>query len=161
MSPLGLLREWFDSAADAEGGPRPRSARSDDRERPAPDGGTTGLGVEADAPTGFAPGASADGYAVDLVIFEWLTTLIDAAGPAGALRAVDQYERMGWIDADLRSYLESALGGPALDVDVDPTDPGELTVADHERSYEYVRRLSILREPDGDREATPSRERGP
>lgn len=104
-------------------------------------------------PVGFA--TDAGGYATDLVIFEWLSMLIDAAGPAGALRAIDRYERMGWIDSDLRVHLETVLGGPALDADVDPREPGELTVTEHGRSYEYVRRLAVLRRlrADGGREA--------
>lgn len=108
--------------------------------------GAPDAGGESPPPSSGRVGiAGADGYAMDLVVFEWLTTLICAAGPAGALRAIRQYERIGWIDADLRSHLEAVLGGPALDADVDPTEPGELAVADHERSYEYVRRLAVLR----------------
>lgn len=136
--------------ADADGADAP----------PAPPASAPPAGDGRSAAAGLAVEADVGGYAADLVIFEWLTALIDAAGPAGALRAVGRYERTGWIGPDLRAYLETVLGGPALDADVDPREPGELTVTDHERSHRYVRRLAVLGRIEGDAEAAADREGG-
>jgi len=85
-----------------------------------------------------------DGYAAELVAMEWLGMLVRVAGPAGALRALTSYERLGWLGSDARADLVELLGGPGLDVDVDPTRPVEPTAEDHAESYTYVRMLAQL-----------------
>lgn len=85
-----------------------------------------------------------DGYAAELVVMEWLGTLVRSAGPAGALRAVTYYERLGWISAEVRADLLEQLGGPGLDAGIDPTRTAEPTAEDHAESYTYVRTLARL-----------------
>jgi archaellum component FlaD/FlaE len=88
--------------------------------------------------------AIGESYASDLVVFEWLSELVRAGGPASALQALDYYESVGWISPEVRRDLEDVLSGPHLDVHVDPSRPEELTGDDHVDSYEYVRQLNAL-----------------
>ena len=84
------------------------------------------------------------GYAADLLVFEWLSELVCASGPASALKALDYYESVGWISPSVRRELEAVLSGPHLDAHVDPSDPSELSAGDHADSHGYVRRLGAL-----------------
>ena len=86
------------------------------------------------------------GYAGDILVMEWLATLMDSSGPAGALRAVNHYENMGWISGEVRERLVDVIGGPSLDVFVDPTQAREPTADDHAASHEYLRVLDRLSE---------------
>jgi len=86
-----------------------------------------------------------DGLASEVLVMEWLAHLMERAGPAGALRAVEHYESVGWIGASVRDRLVSLIGGPSLDVFVDPTRPGEPTAVEHEITHEY---LTVLNELD-------------
>jgi archaellum component FlaD/FlaE len=86
------------------------------------------------------------GYAGDILVMEWLATLMDSSGPAGALRAVNQYEDMRWISSEVRNHLVDVIGGPALDVFVDPTRSREPTADEHAVSHEYIRVLNRLTE---------------
>lgn len=92
----------------------------------------------------------AQGYAVDVVVFEWLSTLVADASPAGALKALDYYETIGWISTDVRDQLEATLGGPTIDGDVDPSAPRDLTARQHGESYDYVLTLRTLGEMDAE-----------
>jgi archaellum component FlaD/FlaE len=88
---------------------------------------------------------SIDGsYAVDTIVFEWFGELIEAAGPSETLRAIGYYEDIGWIDGEVAGTLETYLGGPSLDVHVDPSTPTELTAEDHAQSYQYIRKLAAV-----------------
>ncbi|WP_332897796.1 FlaD/FlaE family flagellar protein [Haladaptatus sp. CMSO5] len=91
----------------------------------------------------------AESYAADLLIFEWLSELVNAAGPAGALKALSYYEAVDWISPEVGDYLETVLGGPDLDVHIDPNRPGDLTASDHADSYTYILKLNALSEMDG------------
>jgi archaellum component FlaD/FlaE len=84
------------------------------------------------------------GYATDVLVFEWLATLVDESGPAGTLKALDYYETVDWIAPPVREQLEGALGGPKIDVDVDPSEPRDLSASHHADSYEYVLQLREL-----------------
>lgn len=84
------------------------------------------------------------GYAGDALVMEWLAALVADVGPAGALRAVDYYEDVGWISEDVRDGLVEVLAGTELDVDVDPARPTEPDAIDHAESYQYVRTLAQL-----------------
>jgi len=87
----------------------------------------------------------ADTYATEIIVFEWVTSLVSTAGPAATLRAIAYYEEIGWIGPDVKTYLEDVLSGPDLDVNVDPTrDPSELTAEDHAESYEYIMKLDAV-----------------
>lgn len=88
-----------------------------------------------------------DTYATDLIVFEWLTELVRAAGPAAALRAISYYAEIGWISDDVCERLERVLSGPDLDIHVDPSStPTELTAEDHTTSYSYIRKLREVHE---------------
>jgi archaellum component FlaD/FlaE len=84
------------------------------------------------------------GYAADLLVFEWLSELVCASGPASTLKALDYYESVGWISPSVRRELEAVLSGPHLDAHVDPGEPSELSAGDHADSHGYVRRLGAL-----------------
>ncbi len=87
----------------------------------------------------------ADTYATEIIVFEWLTSLVSTAGPAATLRAVAYYEEIGWISPRVKAYLESVISGPDLDMNVDPSrDPNELTAEDHAESYEYIMKLDAV-----------------
>lgn len=92
----------------------------------------------------------ADGYATDTVTLEWLSMLVSVGGPAGAFRALQYYEEIGWLGEDIRETLEGVLSAPDIDADVDPSAPTELTVEDHARSHEYVLKLGVLRDIDAE-----------
>ena len=85
-----------------------------------------------------------DGYAGEVLVMEWLATLMDRSGPAGAFRAVDYYENVGWISPAVEERLVDVIGGPALDVFVDPTRPREPTAEEHAVSHEYLRVMARL-----------------
>jgi archaellum component FlaD/FlaE len=86
--------------------------------------------------------ALAETYATEIIVFEWMTTLVSTAGPAATLRAIAYYEEIGWISSRVKTYLEDVLSGPDLDMNVDPSrDPSELTAEDHAESYEYIMKL--------------------
>lgn len=87
-----------------------------------------------------------DGYAGDVLLMEWLAALMDRAGPAGALRAVNHYETVGWVSPAVEDQLVDIIGGPGLDVFVDPTRPQEPTAEEHALSNEYLRVLEHLTE---------------
>ncbi|MBP2252415.1 archaellum component FlaD/FlaE [Halarchaeum solikamskense] len=86
------------------------------------------------------------GYAGDVLVMEWLSVLMERSGPAGALRAISHYEAVGWISADVEATLLDIVGGPGLDVFVDPTRPREPSADEHALSYDYLRALRHLRE---------------
>jgi archaellum component FlaD/FlaE len=87
----------------------------------------------------------ADTYATEIIVFEWLTSLVSTAGPAATLRAIAYYEEIGWIGPDVKRYLECVLSGPDLDMNVDPSrEPNELTAEDHAESYEYIMKLDAV-----------------
>mgnify|MGYP000185735990 CR=1 FL=1 len=85
-----------------------------------------------------------DGYAGEVLVMEWLATLMERSGPAGAFRAVDYYENVGWISPTVEQRLVDVIGGPALDVFVDPTQPREPTAEEHAVSHEYLRVMARL-----------------
>jgi archaellum component FlaD/FlaE len=86
-----------------------------------------------------------EGYAGEVLAMEWLGALIERSGPAGALRAVEHYEEVRWISPEVKRRLIDIIGGPSLDVFVDPMQPREPTGAEHQASYDY---LTVLAELD-------------
>lgn len=84
------------------------------------------------------------GYAGDALVMEWLAMLVENTGPAGALHAIDYYERVGWIGNGVRDHLLDVLAGTDLDVQIDPSRPVEPTASEHAESYRYIELLDEL-----------------
>ncbi|GGN20681.1 FlaD/FlaE family flagellar protein [Halarchaeum nitratireducens] len=129
-----------DPGADAHAG----TSRGETRTHDVAGGETRARGVgEDEMPVvSSLPG----GYAGDVLVMEWLSVLMERSGPAGALRAISHYEAVGWISADVEATLLDIVGGPGLDVFVDPTRPREPSADEHALSYDYLRALRHLRE---------------
>lgn len=87
-----------------------------------------------------------DTYAGDVLMMEWLAGLMEQSGPAGALRAIEHYEDIGWLSPSVTEHLVDILGGPSLDVFVDPMQPHEPTADEHAASYKYIRAIERLSE---------------
>jgi archaellum component FlaD/FlaE len=87
-----------------------------------------------------------EGYAAELLVMEWLSRLIQRSGPAGAFRAVEQYHDVGMISSAARDRAIDLLGGPSLDVFVDPSESNEPSVEEHRVSSAYLRALERLAE---------------
>ena len=87
-----------------------------------------------------------EGYAAELLVMEWLSRLIQRSGPAGAFRAVEQYHDVGMISSAARDRAIDLLGGPSLDVFVDPSESDEPSVEEHRVSSAYLRALERLAE---------------
>jgi archaellum component FlaD/FlaE/archaellum component FlaC len=104
----------------------------------------------AGPPVDAAPNASDGPYlsvlaptvATEVLIMEWLTMLIDIAGPAGAMKALDFYERVGWISADIKRQLEAVLSGALERGDPPSRPPSDLTADEHNRSFAHIVRLA-------------------
>lgn len=85
-----------------------------------------------------------DSYAGEVLVMEWLSVLMEGSGPADALRAVGHYEDAGWISREVRDHLVDVIGGPTLDVHVDPTRSSESTADEHAVSHRYLSVLARL-----------------
>jgi archaellum component FlaD/FlaE len=99
-----------------------------------------------------------DGYAVDAVVLEWLDWLVSAADGEVAAQAVEYYESIGWLTAEVREdllgYLEGlgettlgpgTAGAKATDEAAGdgPTEPpAALDLQDHLHSLQYVTELA-------------------
>jgi flagellar protein FlaE len=80
-------------------------------------------------------------YAGENLIFEWLEFLLLHAGYQGATEALDYYESIGWLTAD----VESTLGDYLLGIDGQGANEGnELDIDDHMLSLVYVAKLSAM-----------------
>jgi archaellum component FlaD/FlaE len=119
--------------------------REPDHRQPAAAEEAAPAGTEREQPTPLLSSVP-EGYAGDVLMMEWLAMLMDESGPAGALVAVEYYEDVGWISGETRDHLVNVIGGPALDVFVDPTRPREPTAEEHAESHGYLRVISQLRE---------------
>ena len=85
-----------------------------------------------------------DSFAGEVLVMEWLSVLMEGSGPADALRAVGHYEDAGWISREVRDHLVDVIGGPTLDVHVDPTQSSESTADEHAVSHRYLSVLARL-----------------
>lgn len=101
-------------------------------------------GPVAESAEGLWLGSLPAGYAGDVLVMEWLAVLMSRTGPAGAFRAVRHYEEIGWISPEVKRGLVDLLGGPDLDLHVDPSRPAEPTAADHQDSVSFIRTLRTL-----------------
>jgi len=89
------------------------------------------------------------GYLADVVVFEWLTGLLDEFGPRNTVRTLNYYERIGWISTEAKDHLFTVLEGLSDSDHVYRQEMGttELTMDDHLQSLEYIEELA-----DGDLE---------
>jgi Putative archaeal flagellar protein D/E len=83
-------------------------------------------------------------YAGEVVAYEWLAFLIGQSGTAGAIKAMDYYENLGWVSPEVRGYAITLLSAPAIEV----TDTTESTVAlsseTHKQSFRYIMKMSSV-----------------
>lgn len=130
----------WEESQEADSAPERETAPREETNGRSPSAGAAAIDAELAEIDG--------GYAADLLVFEWLSELVRSGGPASALQALDYYESVGWISAEVRRDLEDVLSGPHLDVHIDPSRPEELTGDDHVDSHEYVRQLNALSSMD-------------
>jgi len=135
-----LIKE--DHSADDNTSPTPETTEPSESPTPSTDTAHSKPPTDAAVTLETVP----EGYAADVLLLEWLSTLTAVGGPAGALQAIDHYEEVGWISTTVRRHLIDLLGGPSLDVFVDPTQPDEPTARQHAQSYEYLQALQVLQD---------------
>lgn len=142
-------RDTDPGSTDAGRDERPSAADDD-----APDAAATSSGAARrfQFPTGVVDDgaerpylrALPNGYVTDLLVMEWLDFLVSEGSVTDATRAINYYERIGWIHADVAEQLEDHLTGFG-DVDRNRVDePGcdELAPTHHTRSLKYIMQLS-------------------
>lgn len=83
------------------------------------------------------------GYVTEFVVLEWLGYLLDHADAAGALRAINYYETIGWIGSAAAEELRAVLEGFQQRNGDQPVRGGpQLTIDHHVRSLEYIGQLA-------------------
>ena len=80
-------------------------------------------------------------YAGELIVFEWLTFLLETGGFRGANEAVDYYAEVGWITDAVSDDLEDYL----LGLEDNGGDPDELAIDDHLLSLVHIAKLTSMR----------------
>lgn len=85
-----------------------------------------------------------DGYLSDVVMLEWLDFLVDTYDARNAVRAINYYERIGWIGEPMRKHcVEMVMGITDADyVYRDEFGTTDISMADHRRSLGYVEELA-------------------
>lgn len=86
--------------------------------------------------------AMAATYATDVLLMEWLTMLIETAGPAGTLKTIDYYARINWISVPVKRQIEELLSGARRPDETPQRAPSDLTAEEHNRSFTYIMRLA-------------------
>ncbi|WP_136689851.1 FlaD/FlaE family flagellar protein [Halorhabdus amylolytica] len=81
-----------------------------------------------------------ESYAGELVVFEWLSFLLETAGFRGANEAIDYYADVGWITEDVNDDLEDYL----LGLDEKAGDGGDLSIDDHLLSLVHIAKLTSM-----------------
>lgn len=116
-----------------------------DETPPEPTVDTTESFSQGRPPSGVYLRALSPSFATEVLLMEWMTMLIDNAGPGGAMKAVDYYERINWIDESVKNHLEDLLGG----VQTAPLSAegavADLTSEEHSQSFAYIMKLDGLR----------------
>jgi flagellar protein FlaE len=79
-------------------------------------------------------------YAGELIVFEWLSFLLETGGYRGANEAIDYYDEVGWITEDVSDDLEDYLIG----LEERPGDSEELSIDDHLLSLVHVAKLTSM-----------------
>ena len=83
-------------------------------------------------------------YVGDLMVMEWLEFLVEESTTTDAVRAVNYYERVEWIDEEVADQLKGFLSGFG-DIDRNLMDrPGtdHLDLDHHTRSLKYIMQLT-------------------
>ncbi|MFW5924218.1 MAG: FlaD/FlaE family flagellar protein [archaeon] len=85
-----------------------------------------------------------DGYLADVVLLEWLDFLVDSYDARTAVRAVNYYERIGWIGEPMRDHCVEMIVGitDAEYVYRDEFGTTDISMADHRKSLGYVEELA-------------------
>ncbi|AOW80529.1 flagella-related protein E [Halodesulfurarchaeum formicicum] len=99
-----------------------------------------------------------NGYLADVLLLEWLDYLVSEFDARNAIRAINHYERIGWIGEPMRDHCIGVLQGIA-DAEYpyrDESGPTDLTMDDHRRSLRYIEDLGTghLDRAFGDRIST-------
>ncbi|MEF8894091.1 FlaD/FlaE family flagellar protein, partial [Halodesulfurarchaeum sp.] len=85
-----------------------------------------------------------NGYLADVVLMEWLEFLVAEFDARNAIRAINHYERIGWIGEPMRDHCFEVLQG-ITDGNYpyrDESGPTDLTMNDHRRSLRYIEDLA-------------------
>ena len=77
-----------------------------------------------------------EGYAVDLIVVEWLEFLVEEAGVRETARAIDYYESIDWVDEQVADDLQEYLRG------FESSTTGTLTIDHHTQSLKYISQLN-------------------
>ena len=133
----------FDDEPESTAGPTDPSQRS---EGVGDDGGfefveEDDLSDEPDKP--YLTSLPGD-YVGDLMVMEWLEFLVEESTTTDAVRAVNYYQRVEWIDEDVADQLKGFLSGFG-DIDRNLMDrPGtdHLDLDHHTRSLKYIMQLT-------------------
>ena len=83
-------------------------------------------------------------YVGDLMVMEWLEYLVAESSTTDAVRAVNYYERVDWVDEDVANQLKAFLSGFG-DIDRNLMDrPGtsDLDLDHHTQSLKYIMQLT-------------------
>jgi archaellum component FlaD/FlaE/archaellum component FlaC len=85
-----------------------------------------------------------NGYLSDVVLMEWLEFLVTEFDARNAIRAINHYERIGWIGEPMRDHCFEVLQGMADGKYPyrDESGPTDLTMDDHRRSLRYIEDLA-------------------
>ena len=83
-------------------------------------------------------------YVGDLLVMEWLEYLVEESNATDAVRAVNYYERVEWVDGDVAERLKAFLSGfGGIDRNhVDDPGTAHLTLDHHTQSLKYVMQLT-------------------
>ncbi|MDR5656873.1 FlaD/FlaE family flagellar protein [Halodesulfurarchaeum sp. HSR-GB] len=142
------------AAGESVGDPQP-----DDEDEAAGEGGFQfGAATAADAADQPHLVDPPDGYLADVLLLEWLDYLVSEFDARNAIRAINHYERIGWIGEPMRDHCIGVLQGIA-DAEYpyrDESGPTDLTMEDHRRSLRYIEDLGTghLDRAFGDRIST-------
>jgi archaellum component FlaD/FlaE len=133
-----LKQQHEDSDSDSESDSSSDATEQRDDRRPTPPEPAAGDAyLDGLAPT----------YATDVLVMEWLTMLIRIAGAPGALKALDYYENIDWINEPVKRQVENVLSGVDAPDEAEPRPPGDLTTEEHNRSFAFVMKLAQQRQP--------------
>ncbi|MGM0371334.1 MAG: FlaD/FlaE family flagellar protein [Halobacteriota archaeon] len=145
-----------DSATTEEAAPDTQPGNEDEA---ATEGGFQfGAATAADAADQPHLAHPPDGYLADVLLMEWLDYLVSDFDARNAIRAINHYERIGWIGEPMRDHCFEVLEG-ITDAEYpyrDESGPTDLTMDDHRRSLRYIEDLGTghLDRAFGDRIST-------